>query len=335
VKVVLNFHLASDVQLPVPHEVLATLRARFPQVQFTGADDAATLAREAEDADVFYGWRFPAALIPTARRLRWIQSASAGIEGHPVEELAARGITLTNAAGVASATIAEHVLAVMLALCRNLHVAFRLQREARWDRPAVMMGTGTFLRELRGSAVAVLGLGPIGLEVAERAAAFGAIVRGCRRRPAGGNPPRPFDAIVGPEGLAELLAWADFVVVALPHTVATERILGRRELALLKPSAYLVNVARGSIVDEAALVEALASGAIAGAALDVFEQEPLPAESPFWTLPNVIVTPHVAGARPRYLEVALELFTANLERYLADAPLLNRVDPTAGYPLRD
>ncbi len=333
-KILLNFHLASDVRLPVPPEVLDALRARFPQLAFVAADDEETLAREATDADVFFGWRFPAALLDGARRLRWIQAASAGIEGHPAQAIVAKGIILTNAAGVAAPTIAEHVLALMLALCRNLHVAYRLQRDARWDRPAVMMGTGTSIREFRGSAVAVLGLGPIGMEVAARAAALGAIIRGCRRRPDARTPPG-FQRVVGPEGLDDLLAWADFVVVALPHTPATDRMLGRERLRRMKGSAYLVNVGRGAVVDEAALMEALDEGAIAGAALDVFADEPLPASSRLWAMPNVIVTPHVAGARPRYLELAVELFIANLTRYVAGAPLLNRVDPIAGYPLSD
>ena len=332
-KVLLNFHLASDVQLPVPREILETLRGRFPAVEFVPADDAASLAREAVDADVFYGWRFPTALLPVAGRLRWIQTASAGIEGHPPEAIAERGIVLTNASGLAASTIAEHVLGVMLALCRNLHVAYRLQHERRWDRPAVMAGGGAFIREMRGSAVAVLGLGPIGMAVAEDAAALGAVVRGCRRRP--GVMPPPFEAVVGPEGLGDLLAWGDFIVVALPHTRETEGILGRTELARMKESAYLVTVARGAGVDEPALIEALTTRRIAGAALDVFAEEPLALTSPLWEMPNVILTPHVAGARPRYLERSLDLFVENLGRHLAGQPLLNRVDPAAGYPLRD
>jgi phosphoglycerate dehydrogenase-like enzyme len=225
------------------------------------------------------------------------------------------------------------VLGVVLALCRNLHVALRLQAERRWDRPAVMMGTGTFLRELRGSHVAVLGLGPIGLDVGQGAAALGAVVRGYRRRPSVAPP--AFDAVVGPTELQPLLGWADVVVVALPHTKETDRLLGEREFGCMKSTAYLVNVARGGLVDEAALIRALTDGRIAGAALDVFDEEPLPPDSPLWTLPNVIVTPHVAGARPRYLERALDLFIDNLDRFLAGTPLRNVVDPVAGYPLRD
>ena len=330
-KVLLNFHLGRDVRIAVSEGTLAALRERFPEITFVGADDAETLAREAADAEVFYGFHFPAELVPKAPRLRWIQSASAGIEGNLSPPVVERGILLTNGAGIASTGIAEHVLGVMLAFCRNLHVAIRLQQEARWDRPAVMAGTGTAVREFRGSRVAVLGLGPIGAAVAADSAALGAIVRGLRRHPPP-TPPPPYETVVGPDGLGDLLTWAHFVVLAVPHTPETERMIGARELALMRPDAVLVNVARGSVVDEGVLVDALRRGLIAGAGLDVFEDEPLPASSPLWALPNVIVTPHVAGATPHYLERALGLFVENLAHYLAGQPLRNLVDHALGYP---
>jgi phosphoglycerate dehydrogenase-like enzyme len=142
----------------------------------------------------------------------------------------------------------------------------------------------------------------------------------------------PYEAVVGPQDLDPLLGWADFLVLAVPHTPETERMIGARELGLVRRESYLVNVARGSVVDEDALVEALRRGALAGAALDVFRDEPLPAESPLWRLPNVIVTPHVAGVTPRYFERALALFVDNLGRYVAGRPLRNLVDPALGYP---
>jgi phosphoglycerate dehydrogenase-like enzyme len=331
VKVLLNFHLGKDVRISVSDGVLAALRKRFPEIAFVGADDRETLAREAADADVFYGFTFPPDLVAHAPRLRWIQSVSAGIEGNLSPAVVERNILLTNGAGIASTGIAEHVLALMLAFCRNHHVAARLQRETRWDRTAVMAGSGAPVREFRGSHVAVLGLGPIGATVADDAAALGAIVRGMRRRPPAAAP-APYEAVVGPDGLDTLLGWADFVVLAVPHTPETDKLIGARELRLMRPDSYVVNVARGSVIDEAALIDALRRGAIAGAGLDVFEEEPLPASSPLWALPNVIVTPHAAGATPRYFERALELFIGNLERYLAGRPLRNLVDHSLGYP---
>jgi len=331
VKVLLNFHLGSDVRISVSGDTLTTLRARFPGLRFTAADDPETLAREAGEADVFYGFEFPPELVPRAPRLRWIQSISAGIERNLSPPVLERGILVTNGSGIASTGIAEHVLAVMLSFCRNHHVAARLQRAQRWDRPAVMAGTGAPIREFRGSRVAILGLGPIGATVARYSAALGAGVRGLRRHPPAA-PPAPYEAVVGLEGLDALLPWADFVVLAVPHTPETEKLIGPRELGLMRSDSYLVNVARGSVVDEEALIEALRNGAIAGAGLDVFEEEPLPASSTLWMLPNVILTPHVAGATPRYFERALELFMENLERYLRREPLRNLVDPALGYP---
>ena len=313
--------------------MLATLRARFPAVVFAAADDRDTLGREARDTEVFFGFEFPPEIVPQAPRLRWIQSISAGIERNLAPPIVERKILVTNGSGIAATGIAEHVVAVMLAFCRNLHVALRLQQDARWDRPAVMAGNGTPLREFRGSRVAVLGLGPIGAAVARDSAALGAVVRGLRRHPGATTPP-PYEAVVGPGGLDELLGWADFVVLAVPHTPETERLMGARELGLMRREAYLVNVARGSVVDEAALVDALRRNAIAGAALDVFAAEPLPASSPLWGLSNAILTPHAAGVTPRYFERALALFIDNLGRYLGGAPLENLVDPALGYPKR-
>ena len=314
----------------MPPDTLATLRTRFPGVEFTPADDPETLAREAADTDVFYGFRFPPELLARAPRLRWIQSASAGVEDM-ARALRGSDVTLTNAAGVAATPIAEHALGVILMLCRNLHVAGRRQAEGRWDRIGVMAGTGTPIRELRGSRVLIVGLGPIGLALADGCAALGAIVRGIRRHPSASDT-RPFESVAGPQALDSLLPWADFVVLAVPDTPETQRMIGARQLDLMRAEAYLVNVARGSVVDEDALVAALRRGAIAGAGLDVFREEPLPASHPFWSMQNVILTPHVSGSTPRYFERNLALFVDNLARYLEGKPLRNRVSLELGYP---
>jgi len=269
--------------------------------------------------------------VASSPHLRWIQSASAGAEDNLAEPIVARGITVTNGAGIAAVAIAEHVLAMILAFCRNLHVALEQQREHRWDRPAVMGGRGTMLRELGGGRLLMVGLGPIGLAVAERAAALGMVVRGVRRHAGRAHPP-VFESVVGQDGFADLLPWADFVVLAMPHTAETTNMVGPAELARMRTDAYLVNVARGGVMDYGALVDALRRGAIAGAGLDVFPTEPLPASDPLWSLPNVILTPHVAGATLHYLDRALVLFTENLGRYLAGSTLRNVVDPALGYP---
>jgi phosphoglycerate dehydrogenase-like enzyme len=279
---------------------------------------------------VFYGFRFPPELLARAPRLRWIQSASAGVEDM-ARALRGRDVVLTNAAGVAAAPIAEHALGVILMFCRNLHVAGRRQSEARWDRFGVMSGTGTPIRELRGSRVLIVGLGPIGRILADDCSGLGAIVRGVRRNPSD-SPVRPFESVAGPQALDSLLPWADFVVLAVPDTAETHHLIGERQLALMRADAYLVNVARGSVVDEDALVAALQRGAIAGAGLDVFQEEPLPSSHPLWSLQNVILTPHVSGVTPQYFERALALFTDNLARHLEGKPLRNTVNQELGYP---
>lgn len=306
------------------------LRARFPAVTFTPADDAETLAREVADSDVFYGFRLPPELLAHAPRLRWIQSASAGVEDM-WHALHGRDVVLTNAAGVASTAIAEHALGVMLMFCRNLHVAGRRQAEARWDRMGVMAGAGTPIRELRGSHVVIVGLGPIGLTLAQQCGALGATVRGVRRHPSGSASP-PFESVVGPQALDSLLPWADFVVLAVPDTRETHGMIGAPQLDLMRPDAYLLNVARGAVIDEPALIAALERRTIAGAGLDVFLEEPLPPSSRLWSLPNVILTPHVSGVTPHYFERALELFAENLDRYLAGKPLRNAISQELGYP---
>jgi phosphoglycerate dehydrogenase-like enzyme len=315
----------------VPDSALTRLRSTFPGDAFVAADDADTLAAEVPDADVYYGFTFPTRLLPAATRLRWIQCITAGVDRELTAAVRGRAIVVTNGAGIAAGPIAEHAVAGMLALARNLPTALRLQADARWDRLAVMSGGGAGLRELGGSAVAILGLGPIGRAVARAVAAFGARVRGVRRRPELGAP-APLEQVVGPDGLRALLGWADFVVVAVPETPATDGLIGASELAAMRSTAYLVNVARGAVIDEEALIAALERGAIAGAALDVFTREPLPALSPLWRLPNVIVTPHVAGATPHYFDRALDLFVDNLVRWRAGGPLRNAVDPDLGYP---
>lgn len=314
--------------------MLAKMRERFPDTTFIAANDEESLARESVDSDVFFGFHFPEELVAGARRLRWIQSAGAGIERNLSPAIRASEIALTNASGLAAVPIAEHVLALILTFCRNLHVAYRLQETARWDRPSVMVGAGAPLRELRGSRVGICGLGPIGIAVAERAAALGAVVRGVRRRTPSSVSP-PFEAVVGPSDLDTVLGWSDFVVLAVPQTAQTDQMIGRRELAAMRSDAYLINIARGSVVDEGALIDALQRGAIAGAGLDVFADEPLPDTSALWKLPNVVVTPHVAGAMPRYFDRALDLFVDNFERLRSGLPLHNLVDKDAGYPIHN
>ena len=248
-----------------------------------------------------------------ATNLRWLHTFSAGID-HPVfRSFLERGVRLSHSAGAAAEAIAHTVMLFILALSRRWPAAFDVVRAKQWKQGEA--------DDLGGRLVVVAGMGHIGSQVARLAHAFGMKVIGIRRRPRGDEPAETWPS----ERLDEALAAADYVVLALPLTNSTRRILDRRRIALLRPEARLINVGRGELVDEAALVEALASGRLAGAALDVFEEEPLPTESPLWTLPNVIVTPHTAGLTPGSAANAVEIFLDNLGRYLRGEPLRNEV----------
>jgi phosphoglycerate dehydrogenase-like enzyme len=325
---VIAFFRLHEVRWAIPEPDLVNLRRRFPAVEIVAIEDETDLPAAVPGADAFLGWHFPRDLFASAKRLRWIQTASAGVEANLFPELVASDVLLTNAAGLHAVSIPEHVLGLMLSLARNLHQAHRLQAQSRWERYTVIAFAGG-VRELAGSNLAVLGAGAIGAALTRLAAALGMHVRVMRNRP--DRPVAGAEAVVGGSELHALLSWADFVVLATPLTAETRRLIDAEALRQMKSSAYLINIARGEVVDDDALVAALQSQAIAGAGLDVFSEEPLPASSPYWALPNVIVTPHVSGYTPDYFGKVLALFTDNLERFLRGATLRNVVNKQRGY----
>jgi phosphoglycerate dehydrogenase-like enzyme len=264
-------------------------------------------------------------LLNRAPRLRWVHSASAGVERALTPTARERGLVITNARGVFSRPIAEYVMLMILAVCRRLPQLMELQRERTWQP---LEGV-----ELRDVTVGIVGLGSIGRAVAALARSFGCRVIATRRRPGDGlgeDGPAP-DRLLGPDALPELLAVSDFVVLAAPLTPETEGMIDDAALGAMKPGAWLINIARGRLVDERALVRALRDGSIGGAVLDTFRDEPLPETSPFYELPNVIVTPHTSWSSGRVLHRSVELFCDNLRRFAVGDPLLNVVDPEAGY----
>ncbi len=325
--VVTFFHL-KEMRWNLPESELERLQARFPGVRVVSVEDPIDLAVVLPDAEVFAGFYFPRAHFAAAQRLRWIHSASAGIEANLFPELVASEVMLTNSAGLHAVAIPEHVLAQMLVLARNFHEALRLQARAEWNRFSVI-SFGATICELHGANLAILGAGAIGSNLAQRAAALGMHVRVMRRDPT--RPVSGAEAVVPSTALRELLAWADWVICALPLTAETRNIIDAAALQVMKSSAFLINVGRGEHVDEAALIQALRSGAIAGAALDAFNQEPLPPDHPFWSLPNLVLTPHISGYTPHYFRKMLALFEDNLERFVHGRPLRNVVDKQLGY----
>jgi phosphoglycerate dehydrogenase-like enzyme len=298
-------------------------------------DDVEVLLRGWLSSDAFER------LLAHAPRLSWVHSASAGVERALTPGARERGIVITNARGVFSRPIAEYVMMMILAVSRKLPGLLELQRERTWQP---LEGT-----ELRDVTVGIVGLGSIGRAVGALARAFGCRVVATRRRPTDGSGSGVaydaagaagrehefgevmLDRVGGPETLPSLLAESDFVVLAAPLTPDTEEMIDAATLALMKPGAWLINVARGRLVDERALIRALRDGPIGWAILDTFRDEPLPPSSPFYDLPNVIVTPHTSWSSGRVLDRSVELFCDNLRRYAAGEPLLNVVDPALGY----
>jgi phosphoglycerate dehydrogenase-like enzyme len=280
------------------------------------------------EADVVLGFAVRPANFARASRLKWIHSTAASVTGVLFPELVASRVIVTNARGLHAEAMAEHALAMMLAFARKLHHARDAQHAHEWTQ-AQLWEEPPAIGSLVGATLGLVGLGAIGSAIAVRARALGMRVLAVRRHPAAD--PAPADEQWPVSRLRELLPRLDWLVLVAPHTPETERMIGREELALLRPGARFMNLARGALVDEAALVDALRERRIAGAALDVFAEEPLPRTSPLWDLPEVILTPHTSGLGPRYWERAMGQFTANLKRFLAGEPLENVVDKRAGY----
>lgn len=300
---------------------LGQIRAVDPRVRVTAVSDRPKGIELAPPAEVMVGWNIPREAIQRAAGLKWIHSTAAGVDQLFYPEVLEREIIMTTSSGIHQPLV-EHVFAFILALERRLHVAMRQQLQRRWDRGRAVGD------EVSGKTLGILGLGTIGREIAQKAAAFEMRVIGTKRTPA--SIPG-VERVLPPDRLPEVLREADIVVVVLPLTPQTRGLIGERELQMMKRTAWLINVGRGPIVQEAALVRALRAGWIAGAGLDVFEREPLPADSPLYELENVIVTPHVSGTSPRYMERAVPLFCENLARYLRGEPLLHLVDKERGY----
>lgn len=291
-----------------------------------------TPAQEAEwrallaEADILFDFDFTNidALPDLAPRLKWIQATSAGI-GQFVKKRRYDERTnwiFTTASGVHARPLAEFAMMAMLMFAKD---AFRLQREQAAQHWARYCGF-----ELNTRTLAIIGLGKIGREAARLAKAFGMRVIGNRRYPTD-NPVPYVDALYGPEALHDLLREADFLLLATPHTPETEKLIGAAEFAAMKRGSVLINIARGAVVDQPAMVDALRSGHLAGAALDVFEIEPLPPGDPLWTLPNVLICPHSASTADTENSKITALFIDNLKRYLVGEPLLNRLDTVKLY----
>jgi phosphoglycerate dehydrogenase-like enzyme len=301
-------------------------------------DDVSALV--SQGCDVMLTFRTPDDPLQRAPGLQWVQLLSAGADHVLSGPFKATSISLTTASGIHATPIAEYTLASMLSYAHRIHLSIRAQLRHEWLKSGQFMAS---IEDLRGRTLGIIGYGSIGRETARLAQAFGMTVLALKRDPGdrkdhGWNPaglgdpdgtiPQQF---FGPEQRAEMLHECDFVSVTLPLTDHTRKFIGASEFAAIKPGAFVVNIGRGEVIDETAMIAALKDGKLGGAGLDVFEREPLPAESPLWDIENVILTPHMSGANRGYMDHACELFADNLRRFAANQPLLNLVDMKWGY----
>ena len=306
---------------PLDEQYLAAIQDAAPSAQIV-VTSKENIAQDLTDAEIFFGFHSPE-VFRNASKLRWIQATSAGIEALLVPELVERGLRITNASGLYAAPVAETGWALTLALFRRLPTYMQQQQEHRWE--VQMPG------DLDGSVAGIIGLGGIGSHYARVAAAFGMRVVAVDRH----QPPKPdfVESLWTMDRLNNLLEMSDVVLISCPLWSESRHLINRETLGQMKPTAFLVNIARSGIVEENALLEALQSGQIAGAGIDVCETEPLPPESLLWEAPNLILTPHFAGLSGHRLRRLTKFFCENLKRYQSGERLANEVDQEKGYPV--
>jgi phosphoglycerate dehydrogenase-like enzyme len=322
---------------PIEPERLARLLAVAGPLHIVNARDEAEALGHMPDADAFFGKITPS-LLAAAEQLRWVQSPTASLEHYLFPALVEHPCVLTNMRGLFSDVIADQVMGYILCFARNLHRYILQQARHQWapvggETARVSFATGPGVvtaidrdhRHLSGQTLGVVGLGHIGREIARRALAFDMTVRAVD--PIQTSAPEGVERLDPVEALPDLLGWSDFVVIAAPHTPHTEKLFRRPQFRQMKPTGYLINIGRGAIVDLTDLVAALEANELAGAALDVFESEPLPADHPLWGMgERVILTPHVAGYSPRIAERHLAVLLENVSRFLRSEPLVNVVN---------
>jgi D-2-hydroxyacid dehydrogenase (NADP+) len=313
-KVLITYRMSPEQARPISET--------YPELKVILATERATVLREVADADVVYAGLFNAEVFKAARKLRWVQAHSAGVDRFcRIPDFVESPVVLTNTSGVHAIPISEHVFGLMLAITRQLKVCFDAQNEKKWTEPEV--------GELYGQTLGVIGLGSIGSEVARKAKCFGMKVLATKREAV--ERPDYVDELLPATDLKRLLRESDFSVICLPLTPDTRGLIDEEALKEMKPTAWIINIARGGIIDENALIRVLKQGTIGGAALDVFSQEPLPESSELWTLSNVLITPHAAGSSPRDVERCLNIFLENIGRFVKGQPMINVVDKRAGY----
>jgi D-2-hydroxyacid dehydrogenase (NADP+) len=305
-----------------------SIRKRWPQMRVVHLPDYERLPQELPDTDIFVGYSLRAQQLVDGKKLKWIHSTATGVSQLMYPELRDSGIIVTNPSGVFSVPMAEHIMGMLLALARNFPECVRLQQEGLWSQQK-LWEKAQQLTELNGKILLIVGFGSIGRELARRARAFDMRVWGVTR--SGKGDLTHAEKIVSVTKLDEVLSEADYVVISAPDTSETKHLIGAPQFARMKRGAGLINVGRGSLLDEAALIGALENGALVGAALDVAAIEPLPPENPLWKAPNLFVTPHVSAVSDRLWIRETDLLMELLERWFDGRELFNRVDFSRGY----
>src|SRR5579872_402719 len=305
------------------------LQQDFPDLTITHLPNYDHIDQEIPDAEIIIAWSLRTEQFSLARKLRWIHSPAAAVHQLMFPALINSDVILTNARGVHGPVVAEHVIALIFAFAKKIPEAVRFQQQHHWAQEALWRGHPR-PREVAGATLGLVGLGSIGCEVARRAAALGMAVIASRENP---EKPKPesVTTVYSPKDIDQLLRVSDYVVLATPMTPFTRSLMNADRFAAMKSDACLINVGRGPLIDTAALIQALENRKIGGAALDVFDQEPLPADSPLWDIPDLLITPHSAGLTDKLWERHYALITENLRRYLAHRPLLAVVDKRRGY----
>lgn len=311
-----------------PPEMPARIRQRWPAMRVVHLPKFEGLERELPDSDIFVGFSLRSEQFAAARKLKWLHSTAAGVGQLMYPELRQSGIEVTNASGVHAIPMTEHILGTLVALARRFSDCFRYQQQARWAQQE-LWDSALRPRELHGQVVLFIGFGAIGRAVAKAAVPLGMRVWAVTRSGTGDG--ALAEKFFPSSKLHDALPQADFVILAAPETPETRAMMSAAEFARMRPTAYFLNVSRGALVDETALIAALEHRAIAGAALDVASQEPLPPESPLWKLDNAFITPHISAVSDQLWTRQTDLLLENLERWFSGRELANRVNLERGY----
>jgi phosphoglycerate dehydrogenase-like enzyme len=311
-----------------PPAMAEAIRQNWPTMTVAHLPEYKLLPEELPSTDIFVGYSLRPQQLLGARKLKWIHSTAAGVAQLMYPELRDSGIAVTNPSGIFSIPMAEHTMGLLLALARNFPDAVRYQAQSHWGQQEIW-DQPQHLTELNGQLLLIVGYGSIGRELGRRATAFDMRVWGVTR--SGQGDLTHAEKIVPVSDLAQVLPHADYVVIAAPETPETRHIIGAPELARVKPSTRLINVSRGSLLDETALLRALNEQKLGGAALDVAGMEPLPSDSPLWKAPHLMITPHTSAVSDRLWKRQSEIFLELLERWFNGRELFNRVDLSRGY----